>query len=151
MSTDVRPHFRAAAAKASATADAIHDYLRFAVAPPLAVLLLGEARVALVETANAVGNLLTPDELEAADTAPAAAPARKPSGDHRHKFGPDNICTVGDCRKVKSANGRKPAIATVGEMLTGPPADTRTRPLPLGDAAADKFSDGGQGSSMVRR
>ncbi len=151
MTKDIREHFRIAAIAASNTADAVSDYLRFAVAPPLAVMLLEQARAGLIETANAVGDLLTPDAIEVADAEPAAAPARKPSGDHRHKFGSDNVCTVGECRKVKSANGRKPGpVAAVA-----PPVDTRTltlpSPRPLGDAAADKFTDGGQGSSMVRR
>lgn len=77
----------------------------------------------------------------------AKSPARAPraSGEHRHKFGPDNVCVVAGCGKVKSPNGRKPA----GEVA--PPVDTRTRPLPLGDAAADRFTDGGQGSSGVVR
>ncbi len=97
--------------------------------------------------------MLTPDELEAADAAPArGAPVPDKMPAHRHSFDDAGICTK--CGKVKSANGRKPNAAPVAE-LSGLPTDTRTLQLPaaklVGDAAADRFADGGQGSSMVRR
>ena len=78
-------------------------------------------------------------------------PARVATGaKHRHKFAAMNAdgverCAI--CLKPKSANGRKPAAAP-----DAPPVDARTRTLPLvGDVAADRFADGGQGSSGVVR
>ena len=152
---DVRDHFKEAADDASKIGEAIRDYLRFAVAPPLAVLLLQKAYGALAETANAIGDLLTPDEAPAeAPPSHVEAKRAREAGDHRHKFGPDNRCAVAGCGQVKSANGRKPAAPPEGNGIQIPP-DTRTLPLPaarpLGDAAADRFVDGGQGSSGVVR
>lgn len=97
------------------------------------------------------------DESETDEPAPAKAKRGRPPSDHRHKF-VDGVCTVGDCRKEKGKGGRPPSV---------PDAEARTVPLPLasaepeatpatlkliGDTAADKYADGGQGSSaMVRR
>jgi hypothetical protein len=74
--------------------------------------------------------------------------AAKSATPHRHKFGEPKdgatpACTI--CGKLKAAGGRRLIAAAA------PPLDTRTRPLPLGDAVADKYADGGQGSSGVRR
>lgn len=157
MTNSDQADFARAGSDASAAATAIAEILRTsAVTSPIARLVMREAERALVEASNAIGDMLTPDAVEAtADDAPSLAPARaKPRGEHRHKFGPDNICAVPGCGKAKSANGRKPAAssgAVTGEAFV----DTRTLPLPaarlVGDAAADGFADGGQGSSGVRR
>lgn len=217
MENDVKALFRDNARDAAVCADAISEYLRSRLdhggALALPVLLLGNARRALIECSNALGDLLTPgEEVEVpsmtggtvrvskkfADAAAAAVAERdrprkragrdvpramlrrclcthpfsdhndsggcfececeafetnevvRPGRDHRHKFGPDNICTVPACGKVKSANGRKPAAPAAD----APPVDTRTMALPippLGDAAADRFSGGSHGSSGVVR
>ena len=119
-------------------------------------MLLSAAYLALVNAGNAIGDMLAPDEGPAeAPPSHVEAKRSREAGDHRHKFDANGFCTT--CGKAKSANGRKPAGAPA---LEAPPADTRTTPLPipplpaarpLGDAAADRFADGGQGSSMVRR
>jgi hypothetical protein len=162
--TDVKDQIRKDGVAASSAADAIRDYLRtLPAAPALALLLLEHARHWLIEASNAIGDLLTPDEevevpnqaggtvkvsKKFADAAAAAVADRERS--HRHTFDADGICTK--CGKVKSANGRKPSGASAADA---PPVDTRTLPLPaprpLGDNAADRFTDGGLGSSGVRR
>ena len=70
----------------------------------------GVARTRSLRPANAIGDLLTPDEAPA-DAPPSHVEAKRSreAGDHRHKFGPDGKCLT--CGKVKSANGRKPATA----------------------------------------
>src|SRR6185437_2741258 len=87
-------------------------------------------------------------DLEAVQMATPSV-AAKSATPHRHKFnepkdGSTPACTL--CGKLKGAGGRKPAAADAA-----PPIDTRTRLLPLGDAVADKYADGGHGSSGVRR
>lgn len=143
-------------------ADAAEHVMRGDISRPNVPTLL----VVLAATQNAcrkAGNMFDAiafdmeghPELEAARPKATTTPRpARPSGDHRHKFGPDNVCAVPGCGKVKSANGRKPAAssgAVTGEVFI----DTRTLPLAaarlVGDAAADRFADGGQGSSGVRR
>lgn len=130
--------------------DAAEPVLRGGRGGSVALMLLVIA--SLQRVAREACNLLGMIGLEPVDPAQPveARLARVPraSGEHRHKF-VDNVCVVAGCGKVKSPNGRKPA----GEVA--PPADTRTLPIPgsrpLGDAAADWFTDGGQGSSGVAR
>lgn len=132
-------------------ADAAEAALRDGVRMNYPILLI--VLKATAEAARAAGNLLNCVVVDLEAAMPVeASPARKTvggaaDGAHRHVFGPDGTC--GKCGKVKSANGRKPA----GEVA--PPPDTRTLPIPgsrlVGDAAADRFTDGGQGSSGVVR
>jgi hypothetical protein len=188
-SDDTEFFLRKSGARANSAADAVTSFLGLPKLDPLVVLLLTEVRIALVEAANAIGDVLTPD-------APPVVPSRtvpgrkgavadvlraclcthpfsdhddentgggpcamctcevfeanevvRPKLKHRHKFDGAGRCTV--CGKQKSANGRKPAAPPA------PTAEERTLPLPaarlVGDAAADRFVDGGQGSSGVRR
>src|SRR6185437_94164 len=107
--------------------------------------MLRGAHRALVLACNMLDGLAA-DMEKSSRPAPDVPPA---TAAHRHKFdkpkdGATPACTL--CGKLKGAGGRKPAAADAA-----PPIDTRTRLLPLGDAAADKYADGGQGSSGVRR
>jgi len=86
----------------------------------------------------------------------ASAQPRAASKGPRHKFNAEGVCTAdhgaGVCGALKGRGGRPPKngapIATVAGVTK---VDPPSHPLPLGDAAADKFAGGGLGSSGVRR
>lgn len=89
-----------------------------------------------------------PGPEEPDEAAPPPARARR-TGEHRHTFDAAGVCAKPGCGKQKSARGRKAADEGAP---AAPPADTRTLPLrPVGDAAADRYADGGLGSSGMRR
>jgi hypothetical protein len=115
---------------------------------PLVAAACASVRAAIVEADNAIGDMLT--DVSPVPALPLdGAGVAKPKPDHRHKFDAVGVCVT--CGKVKSKNGRKPGGVVAAEA---PPVDTRTLPLPtapLGGAAADRFADGGLGSSGVRR
>jgi hypothetical protein len=90
-----------------------------------------------------VARLRVADNGAAAESDPVDE-AGPPASSHRHKFGDDGRCTVVGCDKVRSKRGRPPAEPVL-------PPDLRTAPLPLGDAAAERFAGGGLGSSGVVR
>lgn len=135
---------------------------------PLVVAVADSLRHSVTEADNALADFLT-DITESeqvpvrnvvggtvmvskkfADAAAAAVAER--DGKHRHKFVTNDmtglqLCAV--CSKPKSSNGRKAA-----SQPAAPTAEERTLALPvppLGDAAADRFSDGSHGSSGVVR
>jgi len=90
--------------------------------------------------------------LEPGDDAPPS-PAAKPP---RHKFNAEGVCTAnhgpGICGAIKGRGGRPPKnVAPVATVDGVTKVDPPSQPLPLGDAAADKFAGGGLGSSGVRR
>lgn len=89
----------------------------------------------------------------------APSKPRKPSSGPRHKF-VNGVCVSdhgsGPCGAPKQRGGRPAKSAASAE--TAPPLDTRPEPLPgvtiartMGNTAADKYADGGQGSSSMRR
>ena len=83
------------------------------------------------------------DELAEARAAESMPGTGRAAGKHRHKFDAAGVCR---CGKAKSAAGRKPAAAADAP----PPVDPRQQPFkPIG--TADNFTDGGMGSSGMKR
>lgn len=91
----------------------------------------------------------------------ASSKPRKPSAAPRHRF-VNGVCAAfhvpGQLCGAPKQRGGRPAKSTANAASaeTAPPVDTRTAPLPgvtapMGDRAADKYADGGQGSSSMRR
>lgn len=130
-----------------------HQHIERGEVGPAGILLVLERQIKNAHTDYrlAVAYLLpppadTPDEPKKAPAPPAARGPR-----HRFVEQPDGrlVClerhagAESICGKVKSKGGRPPAAPPA------PPRDpaARTVPLPMGDAAADRYADGGQGSS----
>jgi hypothetical protein len=110
-----------------------------------------------VQWLQGLREVTTPAQVpETTSRARQAAARASTAGQCRHKFNESGVCTK--CGAAKKRGGRPPSAAAAegAAEVTAPPADprgdaaARTVPLPLGDAAADKFSGGGLGSSGRR-
>jgi len=125
---------------------------------PLLRLFVRQAREVAHAAAGAIGELVAM-ENETGEGTPATEAAPKPrapraAGDeHRHKFNAAGVCEVvpkgasAPCGKVKSNRGPKPAADAP------PPVDPRQTTHPatgINPAAADRFANGGQGSTSTQ-
>jgi len=113
------------------------------------------------EITCALAELLPPPPAEdlrpkkrGSSSKPAAAAG---AAEHRHKYGPDGVCTVAGCGAKRQRAERGQGERSRPEARQSPEA--RTVPLPLAasarpslrDGEEDPFADGVMGSSGVRR
>jgi hypothetical protein len=123
------------------------------------LLHLAAARIGELSSDLAFFRRPLPATFEDDDPAPRARTAahkpRPPAAGPRHKFGPAGTCVAihgtdgAVCGAAKGRPGRPAAALATVDGVTK--ADPPSRALPLGDKAADAFTDGGLGSSGVRR